>query len=429
MSGESTELETWVDEFKTKNGSWFKCSLESKQTYKLKGYILVYDVSEMKLGMKTIEIESATLLNSARVRLNGCPWNYFKDKPQFFKMLQKTTTTENIHVLKRWLETARAFLGIPDYTNIHISNSEEMYDVIEYFTIHTNLEPLGTIIIHNKYTDETITHEACIFLETQKDNVKTINSAQDILDFLQTLKSKHAPMNKALDMSTLIHTDHPSSVYVNGWNWKRSFMELQREQNCLHETSDITVLESWMRELTSYTLTEKWTTGDSHRLVYDIGKTQNLEVHSAFFIELDGRPMMVPACVVYSGQTDFEFFDTKKGLFQALGENNSSGGDYETKGHSPAALPDIENIKVIRGWVNEFASDNKHIKIEEVSRKDINFLNYNVVDSIQQSRTININPAKDNRDAFVRFAHEFELKTFTDKTSLHDNLTTMLSPE
>ena len=115
------------------------------------------------------------------------------------------------------------------------------------------------------------------------------------------------------------------------------------------ETTDI--IESWMRDLTNYTLTEKWTDGDSHRLVYDIGGPQNLEVHSAFFIELDGRPMMVPACVVLSGQTNFEFFDDKEGLFTVLGPRHHGRKPSGTSQSTSTQLPAIQNIGLIRPWV------------------------------------------------------------------------------
>jgi len=89
---------------------------------------------------------------------------------------------------------------------------------------------------------------------------------------------------------------------------KQHYINSQHTWNSMGETTDITVLESWMREQTNYTLSR----ADSHRLVYR--GPRNLEVHSAFFIELDGRPMLVPACTVDSGQTNFEFFDNKEEL-------------------------------------------------------------------------------------------------------------------
>jgi hypothetical protein len=110
-------------------------------------------------------------------------------------------------------------------------------------------------------------------------------------------------------------------LYLDGWMWKRSFKAMQAEQNYInsqfraqHMTTDINVIESWMQEATDFRLTEKWTTGDSHRLVYDIGEPQQLQVHSAFSIDLNGKPLQVPACVVLSGDTDFEFFDNRAEL-------------------------------------------------------------------------------------------------------------------
>ena len=71
-------------------------------------------------------------------------------------------------------------------------------------------------------------------------------------------------------------------------------------------------IETWMRDLNfaGCTLTER----RADRLVYDIGGPQNLEVHSALSIE--GLPMLIPACVVLSGDTNYEFFDDIAGLFR-----------------------------------------------------------------------------------------------------------------
>jgi hypothetical protein len=99
---------------------------------------------------------------------------------------------------------------------------------------------------------------------------------------------------------------HPAGLHLDGWTWKRSFRDMQER----HDSSDIDTLEKWVDELHALTLSEKWTTGDSHRLVY----TNNLEVHNAFRMELDGVPMHIPACVVMSGSTDFAFFYNRKDL-------------------------------------------------------------------------------------------------------------------
>jgi hypothetical protein len=73
-------------------------------------------------------------------------------------------------------------------------------------------------------------------------------------------------------------------------------------------------IETWMRDLNfaGCTLTER----RADRLVYDIGGSQNLEIHNPFTIELDGKPMLIPACVVIKGETNFEFFDDIAGLFR-----------------------------------------------------------------------------------------------------------------
>ena len=98
---------------------------------------------------------------------------------------------------------------------------------------------------------------------------------------------------------------------LDGWTWKFSFAKLQREQRDINariksETTHITTLESWI----SLAPTERW----PDRLVYG-----QLEVHAAFFFELDGMPMQVPACVVSTGQINFEFFDTREQLQLLLG--------------------------------------------------------------------------------------------------------------
>ena len=73
-------------------------------------------------------------------------------------------------------------------------------------------------------------------------------------------------------------------------------------------------IETWMRDLNfaGCTLIER----RADRLVYDIGGPQNLEVHSALSIELDGKPMLILACVVLMGDTNYEFFDDIAGLFR-----------------------------------------------------------------------------------------------------------------
>ena len=130
---------------------------------------------------------------------------------------------------------------------------------------------------------------------------------------------------------------------LDGWTWKHSFAKLQREQRdinarikSLRETTHITTLESWI----SLAPTERW----PDRLVYG-----QLEVHAAFFFELDGRPMQVPACVVSTGQTNFEFFETREQLYRVLRSRDSS--IHVSFAHDKST----ESLNVIHEWVTEFA--------------------------------------------------------------------------
>ena len=137
---------------------------------------------------------------------------------------------------------------------------------------------------------------------------------------------------------------------LDGWTWKRTFTQLQREQRDISarlrllqagETTNIATLESWVRHVP----TEKW----PDRLVYG-----QLEVHAAFFFELDGRPMQVPACVVSSGKTNFEFFDSKEQLIRALKLPQFDFSNHVSFAHDPGT----ESFNVIHAWVSEFAKTN-----------------------------------------------------------------------
>ena len=144
-------------------------------------------------------------------------------------------------------------------------------------------------------------------------------------------------------------------------------------------------LETWMRDLnfTGCTLTEKW----PDRLVYNIGGPQNLEVHSPCSIELDGKPMLIPACVVLAGNTDYEFFDDIAGLFR-----------YVCTKRRVHMLTKIQDRKVLKVWVNEWFTEEKNtnstLEWNEVTpSKCHNCLFYHVACANKRNKIIEITPA------------------------------------
>ena len=106
-------------------------------------------------------------------------------------------------------------------------------------------------------------------------------------------------------------------------------------------------LETWMHNLNfaECTLAER----RADRLVYDIGGPQNLEVHSAVPIELDGRPMLIPACVVLTGNTNYEFFDDIAGLFRYVCVNRSESKERQLK-----------DREIIKKWVEEWFTEQQN---------------------------------------------------------------------
>jgi hypothetical protein len=165
-----------------------------------------------------------------------------------------------------------------------------------------------------------------------------------------------------------------------------------------------------MEEFTCHTLTEKWTTGDSHRLVYG-----PLEVHNAFCVEVDGRPYRIPACVVSSG--NFEFFETKAELGTILGVKKG-----------PAAKKMNPDIATIEKWMENFLRKTPEIKCEPICANPPNEnLTYAVTDASGNSRVMDIIAATNREEAHAGFADTGNYKYFKDKTSLHAIIAKMLT--
>jgi hypothetical protein len=224
-------------------------------------------------------------------------------------------------------------------------------------------------------------------------------------------------------------------LYLDGWIWKRSFKAMQAEQNYINSqlraqrmTSDINVIETWLQEATDFRLTEKWTTGDSHRLVYDIGEPQQLQVHSAFSIDLDGKPVQVPACVVLSGDTDFEFFDDRAELLLIVDAKKktakrNTGIKPEQRRSNRLNVKDRSSIETaIESWKK------RHPDIQCTKISD---LRYRVVKN-GEVKVFEIKTSIQSRDgtwdrASVHFKDSKSVETFMTEKNLNDILDNMLS--
>jgi hypothetical protein len=79
-------------------------------------------------------------------------------------------------------------------------------------------------------------------------------------------------------------------------------------------TTNINTIRLWIGEVNDW---PSHFSGD--KLVYDIGNAKNLEVHRGYNIDVDGKPMQIPACVGLSGDAKFQCFRCKTELLRILG--------------------------------------------------------------------------------------------------------------
>jgi len=168
---------------------------------------------------------------------------------------------------------------------------------------------------------------------------------------------------------------------------------------------DINVIQNWVE---SFQIGNACT--NSHRLVYG-----PLEVHNAFCVEVDGRPYLIPACVVSSG--NFEFFETKAELGMILGAKKG-----------PAAKKMKPDIATIEKWMETFLRKTPEIKCEPICANPPNEnLTYAVTDASGNSRVMDIIAATNREEAHAGFADTGNYKYFKDKTSLHAIIAKMLT--
>ena len=81
-------------------------------------------------------------------------------------------------------------------------------------------------------------------------------------------------------------------------------------------TTDINTIRSWISEF------KDWPSHfHGEKLVFDIGKAKNLEVHRGYNINVDDETIHIPACAGMSGDTQFKCFRCKTELLQILGEH------------------------------------------------------------------------------------------------------------
>ena len=79
-------------------------------------------------------------------------------------------------------------------------------------------------------------------------------------------------------------------------------------------TTDINTIRLWISEF------KDWPSRfHGEKLVYDIGKAKNIEVHRGYNIIVDGETMHIPACAGLSGDTQFKCFRCKTELLRILG--------------------------------------------------------------------------------------------------------------
>jgi hypothetical protein len=74
--------------------------------------------------------------------------------------------------------------------------------------------------------------------------------------------------------------------------------------------------------------------------------------------------MQVPACVVSTGQTNFEFFETREQLYRVLRSRDSS--IHVSFAHDKST----ESLNVIHGWVTEFAETHCNVACRKALQID-----------------------------------------------------------
>ena len=78
-------------------------------------------------------------------------------------------------------------------------------------------------------------------------------------------------------------------------------------------TTDIHTIRSWICEVKDW---QSYFHGE--KLVYDVGMPHKIEVHKGYIIEVDGKAMQIPACMGWSCDANFHFFDSKADLHRIL---------------------------------------------------------------------------------------------------------------
>ena len=184
-------------------------------------------------------------------------------------------------------------------------------------------------------------------------------------------------------------------------------------------------IEKWMRDVPECTLTEKW----ADKLVYNIDGPQNLEVHSPCTIELDGKPMLIPACVVMAGNTNFEFFDNKEELFRYVcAKTNES----KKKATNVIEIQDLNAIDAwVKTWLKQYKAEHEGFSWSEVTRSQRPISDrryYDVTKADKPTRRLEIREAsRGTFNATVSFVDRPTIKTFSNGKELGKRLLELIT--
>jgi hypothetical protein len=127
---------------------------------------------------------------------------------------------------------------------------------------------------------------------------------------------------------------------------------------------------------------------------------------------------------VLSGQTNFEFFDDKEGLFRFVGPRKDDG-------KPPATLTGVQNIGVIRGWIvqrfNEYKEMGLNFELNAVAlNRQSPYFYYDVTFPNRTIQRLQFIQSKSRQPANVRFTGEKSNHTFGNQKELGTCLDKML---
>ena len=249
-------------------------------------YELVFNMRDNVKKIKKITIMTpSTLLYAGEVKVNDGPYISFRNEEAFYDTMDDICSNCNISLLKEWFYIAATELKITRMGEPVKLKTKAIVEGYNAITIDVSKSPQISnetqITIINRHTEW---------------GPKKINGWIVGKDFIP---------NEAK-----IHTEDTGFINVRYYNDMLKYIEYLKGKHL----TDVPLIQSWISEVKPWPPSSL---GD--KLVYDIGGPQLLEVHMACSIEVEGNPVHSPACVVFSGDTNFEFFENKVELFRILG--------------------------------------------------------------------------------------------------------------